>query len=79
MEICRDDSFTPDKAALDWMSDEGMKGDMIVNERKYGLVLDVGGYHKNVITFAPNLNISFDEINLAIELLDQLLTRAERR
>ena len=52
---------------------------MIVNGRKYGLVLDVGGYHKNVITFAPNLNISFDEINLAIELLDQLLTRAERR
>lgn len=79
MEICRNDSFTPDKATLDWMSDEGMKGDMIVNGRKYGLVLDVGGYHKNVITFAPNLNISFDEINLAIELLDQLLTRAERR
>lgn len=79
MEICRDDSFTPDKATLDWMSDEGMKGDMIVNGRKYGLVLDVGGYHKNVITFAPNLNISFEEINLAIELLDQLLTRAERR
>lgn len=79
MEICRDDSFTPDKATLDWMSDEGMKGDMIVNGRNYGLVLDVGGYHKNVITFAPNLNITFDEINLAIELLDQLLTRAERR
>ncbi len=79
MEICRDDSFTPDKATLDWMSDEGMKGDMIVNGRKYGLVLDVGGYHKNVITFAPNLNISFEEINLAIELLDQLLKRAERR
>ncbi len=79
MEICRDDSFTPDKATLDWMSDEGMKGDMIVNGRKYGLVLDVGGYHKNVITFAPNLNISLDEIDLAIELLDQLLTRAERR
>lgn len=79
MEICRDDSFTPDKATLDWMSDEGMKGDMIVDGHRYGLVLDVGGYHKNVITFAPNLYISFDEINLAIELLDQLLTRAERR
>lgn len=79
MEICRDDSFTPDKATLDWMSDEGMKGDLIFKGCKYGLVLDVGGYHKNVITFAPNLNISLDEINLAIELLDQLLTRAERR
>ncbi|RUM25845.1 aminotransferase class III-fold pyridoxal phosphate-dependent enzyme [Rhizobium vallis] len=79
MEICEEDSFTPSKATLDWMSDEGMKGDLLVKGRKYGLVLDVGGYHKNVITFAPNLMISNDEIDLAIELLDQLLTRAERR
>ncbi|PYB74218.1 aspartate aminotransferase family protein [Rhizobium wuzhouense] len=79
MEICKADGFTPDKATLDWMSDEGMKGDLLVNGKKYGLVLDVGGYHKNVITLAPNLMISNEEIALAIELLDQLLTRAERR
>ncbi|WP_018901794.1 aminotransferase class III-fold pyridoxal phosphate-dependent enzyme [Rhizobium sp. 2MFCol3.1] len=79
MEICRPDGFTPDKATLDWMCDEGMKGDLVVNGTKYGLVLDVGGYHKNVITFAPNLMISNDEIELAISLLGQLLTRAERR
>lgn len=79
MEICQADGYTPDKATLDWMSDEGMKGDLEVNGHKYGLVLDVGGYHKNVITLAPNLMISHEEIRLAIELLDQLLTRAERR
>jgi 4-aminobutyrate aminotransferase / (S)-3-amino-2-methylpropionate transaminase / 5-aminovalerate transaminase len=79
MEICRPDGFTPDKATLDWMADEGMKGDLAVDGRKYGLVLDVGGYHKNVITLAPNLMISHQEIELAITLLDQLLTRAERR
>lgn len=79
MEICQADGYTPDKATLDWMSDEGMKGDLQVNGHKYGLVLDVGGYHKNVITLAPNLMISHEEIKLAIELLDQLLTRAERR
>ena len=79
MEICKSDGFTPDKATLDWMSDEGMKGDLLVKGKKYGLVLDVGGYHKNVITLAPSLMISNEEIALAIELLDQLLTRAERR
>ena len=79
MEICKPDGFTPDKATLDWMSDEGMKGDLLVDGRKYGLVLDVGGYHKNVITLAPNLLISHDEIELAIELLGQLLIRAQRR
>jgi 4-aminobutyrate aminotransferase-like enzyme len=61
------------------MADEGMKGDLVVDGRKYGLVLDVGGYHKNVITLAPNLMITREEIELAISLLDQLLTRAERR
>jgi len=79
MEICKDDSYTPDKATLDWMCDEGMKGDLQVGGKTYGLVLDVGGYHKNVITFAPNLLITREEIDLALALLDQLLTRAARR
>jgi len=79
LEVCKPDGFTPDKATLDWMSDEGMKGDLVVDGKKYGLVLDVGGYHKNVITLAPNLMISNAEIDLALELLEQLLTRAERR
>ncbi len=79
LEICGPDGFTPDKATLDWMVDEGMKGDMMVDGHSYGLVLDVGGYHKNVITLAPSLMISDKEIDLALELLDQLLVRAERR
>lgn len=79
MEICKDDSYTPDKATLDWMCDEGIKGDMTVDGRAYGLVLDVGGYHKNVITLAPNLLISDAEIDLALRLLDELLARAEAR
>ena len=79
MEICGPDGFVPDKATLDWMVDEGMKGDMMVDGRSYGLVLDVGGYHKNVITLAPSLLISDSEIDLALELLDRLLDRAERR
>jgi len=40
-------------------------------------VLDVGGYYKNVITFAPSLHISTEEIDLGLKLLDQLLTRAK--
>ncbi|WP_174034481.1 aspartate aminotransferase family protein [Agrobacterium tumefaciens] len=78
-EICREDGFTPDKATMDWLCDEGMKGDLRVGDRTYGLVLDVGGYHKNVITLAPNLLITHEEIDLALTLLDQLFTRAVRR
>ncbi len=78
-EVCKDDGFTPDKATLDWIAEEGMKGDVVVNGKKYGLVLDVGGYYKNVITFAPNLLITREEIDLAMVILDQLFTRAAKR
>jgi 4-aminobutyrate aminotransferase-like enzyme len=72
-EICKEDSYTPDKETMDWISDEGMKGNIEVNGKKYGLVLDVGGYYKYVITFAPSLDISYKEIDLGIRLLDELL------
>jgi 4-aminobutyrate aminotransferase/(S)-3-amino-2-methylpropionate transaminase len=80
IEICKkEDSYTPDKAMLDWIAEEGMKADIKVNGKNYGLVLDVGGYHKNVITLAPALTISNEEIDLALRLLDELFIRAEKR
>jgi 4-aminobutyrate aminotransferase/(S)-3-amino-2-methylpropionate transaminase len=77
-EICAEDGFTPDKAMVDRMVDEALKGDLDHDGRCYGLVLDIGGYHKNVITFAPALTISYAEIDLALALLDQLITRVSR-
>lgn len=74
-EICEADGWTPNKALLDRMAEEGMKGDLQVDGKAYGLILDVGGYHKNVITLAPSLHISREEIDLALKLLDQLLRR----
>ena len=79
-EICRaEDSFTPDRKAMDWIAEEGMKADIVIDGKKYGLVLDVGGWYKNVITFAPPLTITNAEIDLALRLLDELFTRAARR
>ena len=77
-EICTDDGFTPNKALLDKMVDIGLAGDLEHNGKKIGLVLDVGGWYKNVITFAPSLEITYEEIDLAIALLDQLLTKAKK-
>jgi 4-aminobutyrate aminotransferase-like enzyme len=79
MEICEaHDSFTPSKAIVDRMVDEALKGDLEVDGRKYGLVLDIGGYYKNVVTLAPSLHITRDEIDLALKLLDQLIGRVTR-
>ncbi len=80
MEICEpEDSFTPARAIVDEMVDEGLKGDLEVDGKKYGLVLDIGGYYKNVITLAPNLHISNEEIDLALKLLDRLLHRVSKQ
>ncbi len=79
MEICEPhDSFTPSKRLTDMMVDESFKADLEVRGKKYGLVLDIGGYYKNVVTLAPSLHMSNDEIDLALELLDQLLHRVTR-
>jgi len=76
IEICEpSDSFTPAKAIVDRIVEEALKGDLEVAGKTYGLVLDIGGYYKNVITLAPALTISFDEIDLALQLLDRLLHR----
>ena len=79
IEVCKEDGFTPDKEMMDWIAEEGMKADMVVDGKRHGLVLDIGGYYKNVITLAPSLTISNDEIDLALRLLDELFTRAEKR
>ena len=79
MEICEPhDSFTPSKRLTDHMVDEAMKADMVVDGRTYGLVLDIGGYYKNVVTLAPSLHMSQSEMELAMKLLDQLLHRVSK-
>ena len=77
-EICEADGFTPNKKLLDRMADIGLAAELEHNGRKIGLVLDVGGYYKNVITLAPSLHISSEEIDLGLKLLDQLLSKAKR-
>jgi len=74
-EICEADGFTPNKPLLDRMEAEAMKGDLEVGGERMGLILDVGGYHKNVITLAPSLEITYAEIDTALSLLDALLRR----
>lgn len=79
IEICGTDGFTPDRQLLDRIVEIGMAAGLQARGRRYGLVLDVGGYYKNVITLAPALTISFEEIDLALELLDQAIGRATRK
>jgi 4-aminobutyrate aminotransferase / (S)-3-amino-2-methylpropionate transaminase / 5-aminovalerate transaminase len=75
IEICQADGYTPDRELTDKIFAEGMKGNLDVRGRKMGLVLDVGGYYKNVFTLAPSFTITEEEIDLGVELLEQLIER----
>ncbi|PYS51249.1 MAG: aspartate aminotransferase family protein [Acidobacteria bacterium] len=75
IEICQEDGFTPDRELTDRMFAEGMKGDLDARGSRMGLVLDIGGYYKNVLTLAPCFDMTEDEIDLAVELIEQLIRR----
>jgi 4-aminobutyrate aminotransferase-like enzyme len=77
-EICEADGFTPNKRLVDRLVEVGLAGALEHRGRAMGLVLDIGGYYKNVITFAPSLHISDEEIDLGLALLDQALVKAKR-
>jgi len=77
MELCEADGFTPSRALADRMFQIGLEGKLSIDGRKLGLVLDIGGYYKNVITLAPSLEITPAEIDLAVRALDQVLSRAK--
>jgi 4-aminobutyrate aminotransferase / (S)-3-amino-2-methylpropionate transaminase / 5-aminovalerate transaminase len=77
MEMCEADGFTPSRRLADRMFQIGLEGDLRVAGRTLGLVLDIGGYYKNVITLAPSLEISDEEIDLAASALEQVLVRAK--
>ncbi len=79
VEICKEDGFTPDQAMMDRIENEGQKGDIVVDGKRYGLILDIGGYYKNVITIAPSLDITKSETDLAIRLLDEILERVTKK
>ena len=75
MEMCEKDGFTPNAKLANAIFEEGLKGNIEARGKSYGLVLDVGGYYKNVFTLAPSLEITEDEIDLGLALFEQLLKR----
>jgi 4-aminobutyrate aminotransferase-like enzyme len=76
MEIVHpSDGYTPDRKMADKMFAMGMRGGLKTSKGKFGLVLDVGGYYKNVFTIAPSFDITEEEMDLSVELFDILIRK----
>ena len=75
IELTQADGITPNRELCDAMQEEGLKGNLTYNGKKCGLILNNGGFYKNIITLVPSLYISDEEIDMSIDLLDQLFAR----
>jgi 4-aminobutyrate aminotransferase-like enzyme len=79
VEMCEKDSFTPNKKLTDAIEEIGLGGKLTTGGKTRGLVLDVGGYYKNVFTLAPSLYITEKEIDLGVDLFEEALMKALKK
>jgi len=79
IEICQKDGYTPNKELTDEIVELGLSAKLQAGGKKRGLILDVGGYYKNVFTLAPSFYISEKEIDLAVELFEEALVKGIRK
>ncbi|MCX5709487.1 MAG: aminotransferase class III-fold pyridoxal phosphate-dependent enzyme [Candidatus Omnitrophica bacterium] len=79
MEMCEKDGYTPSKELTDKIVDLGLSGKLTAGGKKRGLVLDVGGYYKNVFTLAPSFYITEEEIDLGVDLFEEALVKALKK
>ena len=78
MEMCEADGRTPSRRIADRMFQVGLDGGLQVGPDVIGLVLDIGGYYKNVITLAPSLEITKEEMDQGLLALDVVLRKARQ-
>ena len=76
IEMCQRDGYTPNRELTDAIMNIGLSGTLTAGGRKRGLILDIGGYYKNVFTLAPSLYITEKEIDLGVALFEEALVRA---
>ncbi len=75
IEMCQKDGFTPNKELTDAIANIGLSGTLTAGGKKRGLVLDVGGYYKNVFTLAPSFYITKEEMDLGVDLFEEALRK----
>lgn len=79
VEMCEKDGYTPSKELADKIMDIGLSGNLSAGGKKRGLILDIGGYYKNVFTIAPSFYITEKEMDLAIDLFEEALSKALKK
>ena len=75
IECIGEDGYSPDAELRQKIQEEGYKGKLEYHGKECGIILNCGSHYKNSLTLVPPLTISYEEIDMAIELIDQLFKR----
>ncbi|MFA5437856.1 MAG: aminotransferase class III-fold pyridoxal phosphate-dependent enzyme, partial [Candidatus Omnitrophota bacterium] len=79
VEMCGKDGYSPDKELTDRIVNLGLSGRLTSGGKRRGLILDVGGYYKNVFTIAPSFYITQKEMDLGCDLFEEALIKAIKK
>jgi 4-aminobutyrate aminotransferase-like enzyme len=79
VEMCEKDGYTPNKRLTEDIAEIGLSGKLSAGGKRRGLILDIGGYYKNVFTIAPSFYITEQEIDLSCELFEEVLSLALKK
>jgi 4-aminobutyrate aminotransferase-like enzyme len=79
VEITYPDGRTPNREACNKIFDTGLNPNMTASDgKKYGLILDVGGWYKSTFTIAPNLYSTDEEMDLGVELFEMIVKKVSK-
>jgi 4-aminobutyrate aminotransferase-like enzyme len=73
MEMCEADGHTPNRKLAGKMFDIGIRGNLDLGAGTVGLVLNVVGYSKNVVSIVPSLEITREEMDQGLHALDRVI------
>ncbi|MBM4401326.1 MAG: hypothetical protein FJ045_05180 [Crenarchaeota archaeon] len=76
VEITASDGKAPDREACEKIFNAGLNSRIQASDgKKYGLILDQGGWYKSTFTVAPNLYSDDDELDLGVELFEKIVRK----
>jgi len=79
IEMCQKDGYTPNRELTGEIEEMGLSGKLSAGGKRRGLVLDIGGYYKNVFTLAPSFYITEKEMDLGVDLFEEALCKALKK